>query len=122
MIKVTSQFKIVGELLTTQGELVLKEDIKNLVLERLKSRSATFDKMVEDDGDGDIRQQMHDHDMEIKEATTFVDITFLVGEDSIVDVEKNTERIYMKAMDALHNGAKLCIDTVQNNVAHISFE
>ena len=122
MIKVTGQFKIVGELITTQGDLVPKEDIRNLVLDRLRSRSATFDKMVEDDGDGDIRKQLHDHDLETKEPTTFVDITFLVGENSILEVEKDAEKVYMKATDALYNGATLCADTVHNNVAHISFK
>ena len=122
MIQVTSQFKIVGELITTQGELVSKSDMRNLILERLRSRSAIFDKLIVDDGDGDIRKQLHDHDLETKERTTFVDVTFLVGMDLITALENDTEKIYMKAMDALQKGATLSADTVQNNIAHISFK
>lgn len=122
MIQITSQFKIVGELITTQGELVSKSDMRNLILERLRSRSAIFDKLIVDDGDGDIRKQLHDHDLETKERTTFVDVTFLVGLDLITALENDTEKIYMKAMDSLQKGATLSADTVQNNIAHISFK
>ncbi len=122
MRKVAVQFKIKDELFTTHGNKNTKADIAESVLQRLRNRSADFDKLVEDDGDGNIEDQLHDQDYESDVAVTFVDITMSVDDAALEALENDPDLMFVKAISVLQNGdVKLKGDTVQNNVAHISF-
>lgn len=122
MINITVQFRIEDELITTKEDLFSKFTIAAAILQRLKNRTASFDKLVEDDGDGDIYEQLHDGDLETSGALTFVDITFPIESDKLAEYENDAELIFMKSIETLQNGAKLVRETLVNDIAHISFK
>ena len=125
MKKFTAQFKIEGELLTANGDLYSNAEITELIVRRLRNRSADFDKLIEDDGDGDVEEQLHDQDLQIAEeqAATLVDITLSVTDEVYAALESDRDLVYLKAISELENGKiKLFGDETQNNVSHLSFE
>jgi len=125
MRKVTAQFKIEGELLTANGDLYTNDEISDLVVQRLKNRSADFDKLVEDDGDDNIETQLHDQDLILGEdqATTLVAVTLTVNNDAVATLEIDHDLIYLKAITEIESGKlKISRDETQDNVSHLTFE
>ncbi|HEX8269038.1 MAG TPA: hypothetical protein VF581_04025 [Flavobacterium sp.] len=127
MRKLTAQFKIEGELLSANGDLYSNDEITEMVLQRLRNRSADFDKLIEDDGDDDVEEQLHDQDLMPEnlenQATTMVDVTISVEDDALSKFEMDNDLIYMKVISEITNGnVKIVRDETQDNVSHISYE
>ncbi len=125
MRKLTAQFKIEGELLTANGDLYSNDEISEMVVQRLKNRSADFDKLIEDDGDDDVETQLHDQDLLVggeDGATTMVAVTLSVSDDAVATLEVDHDLIYLKAISEIESGKlKLANDQTQDNVSHLSF-
>ena len=124
MRKVTAQFKIEGELLTANADLYSNEEITEMVVQRLRNRSADFDKIIEDDGDDNVEEQLHDQDLGMSEeqATTMVDVTFSVTDDELVTLETDPDLVYLKALSEIESGKlKITGDETQDNISHLSF-
>ncbi|HEX8561383.1 MAG TPA: hypothetical protein VF676_00260 [Flavobacterium sp.] len=124
MRKVTAQFKIEGELLTANADLYSNEEITEMVVQRLRNRSADFDKIIEDDGDDNVEEQLHDQDLGMSEeqATTMVDVTFSVTDDALVTLETDPDLVYLKALSEIESGKlKITGDETQDNISHLSF-
>lgn len=124
MRKLTAQFRIEDELLTAIDGNKNQSEITESILQRLRNRTAIFDKLIEDDGDDDVEIQLHDHDNLDAEgpAATHVDITFTLEDDVLEILEKDPDLVFVKVLSALDGDKlKLTGDAVQNNIAFISF-
>ena len=122
MIAITVQFRIDDEQITSKEDLYPKEIISAAILQRLLNRTASFDKLVEDDGDGDIYEQLHDNDLETFGAATFVDITFPIEATKLHEYENDSELVYAKSIETLRNNAQIVRDTFVGDIAHLSFK
>ena len=122
MINVIVQFRIEKELISAHDPLFANSDIQQEIVQRLKNGSATFDKMVEDDGDGDMNEQLYETVVINHRPTTFMDITFSVNQEQLDLLENDAELVLMKSISALQKDAKLENDVVKNRVAFLSFK
>lgn len=122
MINVIVQFRIEKELISAHDPLFADSDIQQEIVQRLKNGSATFDKMVEDDGDGDMNEQLYETVVINHRPTTFMDITFSVNQEQLELLENDAELVLMKSISALQKDAKLENDVVKNRVAFLSFK
>ena len=122
MINVIVQFRIEKELISAHDPLFANSDIQQEIVQRLKNGSATFDKMVEDDGDGDMNEQLYETVVINHRPTTFMDITFSVNQEQLELLENDAELVLMKSISALQKDAKLENDVVKNRVAFLSFK
>lgn len=121
MINVIVQFRIEKELVSTHDPIFADSNIQHEIVQRLKNGSATFDKMVEDDGDGDMNAQLYETVVINHRPTTFMDITFSVNQEQLELLENDAELVLMKSIAALQKDAKLTNDIVKNRVAFLSF-
>lgn len=121
MINVIVQFRIEKELVSANDPLFAESDVQQEILQRLKNGSATFDKMVEDDGDGDMDEQLYETVVINHRPSTFVDLSFSVNKEQLEMLENDAELVLMKSISALQNDAKLTNDVVKNRVAFLSF-
>jgi hypothetical protein len=124
MRKLTAQFKIENELLTALDGSRTQAEITEAVLQRLRNRTAIFDKIIEDDGDDDVEIQLHDQENLDAEgpAATMVDVTFSVNDEVLEKLEAESDLVFLKVISEIDNEhVKLKGDDVQNNVAHISY-
>ena len=122
MINVIVQFRIEKELISAHDPLFADSNIQQEIVQRLKNGSATFDKMVEDDGDGDMNEQLYETVVINHRPTTFMDITFSVNQEQLELLENDAELVLMKSISALQKDAKLENDVVKNRVAFLSFK
>ncbi len=121
MTNVIVQFRIEKELVSAHDPIFEDLDIKQEIVQRLKNGSATFDKMVEDDGDGDMDEQLYETVVINYRPTTFIDLKFSVNKEQLSKLENDAELVLMKSISALQNDAKLANDVVKNRVAFLSF-
>lgn len=122
MGKIAAQFLIANELFTTHSDKSSKDEIFTEIVQRLRNRSAEFDKIVQDDGDGDFADQLHDRDAEIIAPATFVTIVMHVDDSTREILESDPDLIFVKAIAAMQNeNLQIEGDTVQNNIAHLTF-
>lgn len=121
MTNIIVQFRIEEELISAHDPLFAKSDIQQEIIHRLKNGSATFDKLVEDDGDGDMDEQLYETVIIKQRPTTFVDLAFSVNEEQLKKMEGDAELVMMKSISALLNDVKLSKDVVKNRVAFLSF-
>ena len=121
MTNVIVQFRIEKELVSAHDPIFEKSDITEEILQRMKNGSATFDKMVEDDGDGDMDDQLYETVVINHRPTTFIDLAFSVNDEQLEKLENDAELVLMKSIAALQKDAKLANDVVKNRVAFLSF-
>ncbi|MBF6609250.1 MAG: hypothetical protein ITG00_11020, partial [Flavobacterium sp.] len=99
-----------------------KNEIFAEIVQRLRNRSAEFDKIIQDDGDGDFVDQLHDRDAEIIAPATFVTIVMNVDDSTREILENDPDLIFVKAIAAMQNeNLQIEGDTVHNNIAHLTF-
>ena len=135
MGNIVAQFKIEGESLTSGYK---ESDIKATVIQRLRNRSAIFDKIVEEDVNEDHEQLndfMHQADEESQEMeesdadfdsdvtmTTFVDIELSVNEEQLQKLEADADLVYMKAISELESDEHQFESSQQGeNVTHLAY-
>ncbi len=121
MINVIVQFRIEKELVSAHDPIFEKSDIQQEIIQRLKNGSAKFDKMVEDDGDGDMDEQLYETVVINHRPTTFVDLTFSVNQEQLEKLENDADLVLMKSIATLQKDKKLANDIVKNRVAFLSF-
>ncbi len=121
MIDVIVQFRIEKELVSAHDPIFEDSNIQHEIIHRLKNGSAKFDKMVEDDGDGDMTEQLYETVIINHRPTTFVDFKFSVEKSQLEEFENNADLVMMKSIAALQKDAKLANDIVKNRVAFLSF-
>ena len=121
MTNVIVQFRIEKELVSAHDSIFEDSDIQQEIIQRLKNGSATFDKMVEDDGDGDMDEQLYETVVIKHRPTTFIDLAFSLNDEQLEMLENDAELVLMKSIAALQKDAKLTNDIVKNRVAFLSF-
>ena len=124
MRKLTAQFKIEDELFTTLDGSRSQSDITESILQRLRNRTAIFDKIIEDDGDDDVETQLHDQENMDAEgpAATMVDVTISITDEVLNRLETDPDLVFMKVISEIDSGnVKFSAEDVQNNMAHISY-
>ncbi|HEX9981214.1 MAG TPA: hypothetical protein VGB50_11680 [Flavobacterium sp.] len=128
MRNVIAQFRIEDEALY-KGDDTQKEEIKSTVIQRLRNRSAIFDKIVEADYDENLEQltdeaspQEEFPDPEDIKLTTLVDVTLIVNDEMLEKIEADPDLVYVKALSDI-DGEELSIEPTQQsyNVSHIAF-
>ncbi len=124
MTNITAQFIITDEDLYSNGDQSKQAEIKEAIIRRLRNRSATFDKLVEYDTDGDDNdEQLYDLNASEDEVTTLVDVTMTVDDEVLKQLETDPDLVFMKTISELENdNVSLVGEWQQENISHVAFK
>jgi len=113
-------FKIPNVSLYT-GDDADDEEIRNQVLQSLKNRTATFEKMFEIE-DGDVTNEFDDYDSHSNVLETRFEIGISVNDELQLRFEEEPDLVYTLAAHQLERGYFLARNWKRDDVTFLGFE